>query len=90
MRYQLPPELGGRDLLTAESIEHLWREGDGRSMREDVLSALCHRVPRLRHQFPASWRLLSAWKKVELPCRAPPLTPTILFALVELSATAAD
>ncbi len=51
---QLPPQLCQLDTLTAAYVQHLCEEGDGRSLAQDVLSALQHRVPRVRHQFTAS------------------------------------
>jgi len=55
-------------------IEHLWQEGDPRSFAGDLLSGLQHEIPSPKKQLPSGWRLLTAWRKAELPSRATPFT----------------
>jgi len=55
-------------------IDHLWQEGDPRGYAGDLLSGLQHQIPALRGQLPSGWRLLTAWRKAELPTRATPFT----------------
>ena len=63
-----------------EYIEELWQEGEGRSAATDVMSSVCFLLKRPR-SFHAGWRLCSTWARLELPCRAPPLTQDLLLAM---------
>ena len=63
-----------------EYIEELWQEGEGRSAATDVMSSVCFLLKKPR-SFHAGWRLCSTWSRLELPCRAPPLTQDLLLAM---------
>ena len=80
----LPSHAVALDLIISEFIEMLWQEGEGRSFGHDTISGICHHVPSLHGKFYGSKRLLSAWQRLELPARAPPLTRQMLLAAVEL------
>jgi hypothetical protein len=55
-------------------ISDLWQEGEAKSTASNLLAGMQHYSPTLKRRLPISWRLISAWQKTELPCRAPPLT----------------
>jgi hypothetical protein len=63
----------------------MWEEGEGRALIADTLSSIQHKIPALRNQLPAGWRLYRAWTKHELPARAPPLTKKMVWALSGLA-----
>ena len=48
------------------------------------MSGLGHFIPAVKPHLLASWRLHSAWSRAELPCRAPPFTPLLAYALAQL------
>eukprot|EP00438_Fugacium_kawagutii_P020011 Skav203482 [mRNA] locus=scaffold921:365199:371984:+ [translate_table: standard] len=62
-------------------IEELWENGDPQGWASDCLSGLGHFIPACKPHLISSWRLHSAWSRAELPCRAPPFTPLVLYAL---------
>ena len=65
----------------SQYLNFLWEEGEGRALGSNTLAAIQYKVPQLRKQLVGSWRLLGAWNKHELPMRAPPLTPDLLYSL---------
>ena len=69
------------DELVSEYICTLWEDGEGRSLAANLVSGLQHFCPQVKHNVPMSWRLLGAWQRNELPCRAPPLTLELVYAL---------
>ena len=70
----LPDSHDDLDRVLSQYIEHLWEGGEGRSEASNAVAGLQHFLPNLRKNLPSSWRLLGAWQRSELPCRAPPLT----------------
>ena len=62
----------GLDLELMEFVEVCWDEGEGVSLPTNAKCGLVHRFPHLRLHFVGTGRLLAAWRKSELPCRAPP------------------
>ena len=69
------------DLLICRYIEHVWQEGEPRGWAGDAISGLGHFVPHVRKKLSCSWRLLTAWQKLELPARAIPLLPRLAAAI---------
>eukprot|EP00974_Lingulodinium_polyedra_P066767 6462358-Lingulodinium_polyedra.AAC.1 len=67
---------------TAEFVEKLWHEGEGKQLAVDALAGLQHFIPRSRYALPSAWRLIKAWGRLELPARASPITVEMLFGLV--------
>jgi hypothetical protein len=51
----------------------------------DVLSGLGHVIPSCKQFLTGGWRLHSAWGRAELPARALPFTPLLVYALVQLA-----
>eukprot|EP00435_Cladocopium_sp_Y103_P021060 s3166_g5.t1 len=64
-------------------IEELWEQGDPKGWAGDCLSGLGHFIPACKPYLVGSWRLHSAWGRAELPCRAPPFTPLLLYAVAQ-------
>jgi len=76
------------DLLICRYIEHVWQEGEPRGWAGDAISGLGHFVPHVRKRLSCSWRLLTAWQKLELPARAIPLLPRLAAAIAGAVAAA--
>ena len=81
MSLGLPASVWEFDLVVCEAIEAAWQDGDNRDLVGNLLSGLSHKVPSLRGCLKGSWRLWNAWGRHELPARAPPLTPGMVFGL---------
>ena len=62
-------------------IEYLWESGDGISQASYTLAAGQHYINNLRHQLYGSWRLVSAWRKLELPEQARAITLEMVLAI---------
>ena len=73
------------DKAVSEFIESLWESGDPKSWASDTLSGLGHFIPACKPHLVGSWRLHAAWGRAELPARAPPFTPLILYALAQVA-----
>lgn len=73
------------DVYVCSYIEHLWEEGESKSWAGDVLSGLGHFIPSCKQFLTGGWRLHSAWGRAELPARALPFTPLLLYSLVQLA-----
>ena len=78
----LPKARDSMDSIVSDYIEHLWSEGEGRAEASNALAALQDADPKLRGCLPGAWRLLRTWNANELPQRAPPLTESVLSAMV--------
>ena len=72
--YALPSLAEEFDSVLCEYIEECWSEGDCRSHVANVLAGLQHFVAPLKRQLTGAWRLYAAWGRLELPCRAWPLS----------------
>ena len=78
----LPKRRDSLDAVVSDYIEHLWSEGEGRSVASNLLAGLQDLDPHLKGHLQTSWRLMKTWTANELPNRAPPLTEGILKAMV--------
>ena len=83
----LPRKTDAMDGMVSDYLEHLWAEGEGRATASTFLAALQDHLPKLRHNLPASWRLMKTWSIHEVPARAPPLTEAVLRAMVGWAVT---
>ena len=72
------------DQLVCKGIEYLWQSGDTRGMVGNLISGLEHFVTCLHGNLKGSWRLWRAWGRQELPHRAPPLTPAMVWAIAHV------
>ena len=71
------------DFEVSEFIEELWQQGDPKGWAGDCLSGLGHFIPPCKPCLVGSWRLHAAWGRAELPSRAPPFTPLLLYGLAQ-------
>ena len=69
------------DVSLSAFLEALWTAGETRNVAGNALSASLIVFPELKHKLCESWALLSIWNKIELPTRAPPLSPAVVLAL---------
>jgi len=70
----------GLDRQLMEFIEHLWDTGESRSVGNYTLAAVQHFL-NVRARFVGAWSLISAWQRMELPVRTPPLPVLVLTGL---------
>eukprot|EP00973_Karenia_brevis_P050164 6960326-Karenia_brevis.AAC.1 len=68
------------EFIAGEFIEHLWEVGESSTFAGDVLSSIEH-FCGTRRKMPGAWRLLSHWRKLEIPNRAVPLPELAMYAL---------
>lgn len=73
------------DAMVCTYIEELWENGDPRGWAGDLLSGLGHLIPSMKGQLAGGWRLHAAWGRAELPLRALPFTPKLVYALAQLA-----
>ena len=78
----LPTARDSMDSIVSDYLEWLWSEGEGRSEASNALAALQDADPKLRGCLPGSWRLLRTWNANEIPERAPPMSESVLSAMV--------
>ena len=78
----LPKRRDEVDGVVEDYLEVLWSEGEGRATASNFMAALQDLDPKLRGHLPASWRLMKTWTANEVPNRAPPMTETVLRAMV--------
>lgn len=71
------------DSLVCGYIEELWENGDPKGWAGDLLSGLGHLIPSCKGSLTGGWRLHAAWGRAELPMRALPFTPKIVYALAQ-------
>ena len=79
---ELPTKKDCMDGLVSDYLEYLWVQGEGRATASTFMAALQDFSSKLRHNLPASWRLMKTWSIHEIPSRAPPLTEPVLRAMV--------
>ena len=79
---QLPQKRDHMDHLVSDYLEYLWSDGEGRAVASNFMAALQDFDPKLKGCLPGSWRLLKTWTTHEVPNRAPPLTESLLNAMV--------
>ena len=71
------------DARVCEFVESLWQSGDPKSYASDCLSGLGHYIPQCQRFLVGAWRLHGSWTRAELPARALPFTPLIVYALAQ-------
>eukprot|EP00438_Fugacium_kawagutii_P016095 Skav225958 [mRNA] locus=scaffold6030:60786:65045:- [translate_table: standard] len=71
------------DAAVCHCIEELWENGDPRGWAGDLLSGLGHLFPSVKGHLAGGWRLHAAWGRAELPLRALPFTPKLVYALAQ-------
>ena len=79
--YLWPRSFTDLDSQLSSFVELCWEEGDPVGYASDAICGVQHYLPRARRHLACSWRLLGAWKKHELPCRATPFLPAFVAAV---------
>lgn len=59
----------------------MWKQGEPLLTIGDALCALHFFQPTTRRMLPHSWMLFKVWRKLEVPCRAPPLTWALVASM---------
>ena len=83
--YTYPRTFSALDDRVCEFIDSLWHNGDPKAFAIDCLSGLGHFVPQCKRFLVGSWRLHGSWSRTELPARALPFTPLVVYALAQLA-----
>ena len=73
-------DLSELDERVADWVQLRWERGDTQHQISDALCAAHHYEPWLRGKLPTAWKLLSVWRKLESPNRAPPLVAEVVHA----------
>ena len=69
------------DEILSGYVEDLWESGESRYLAADTVCGLQYHQPTLRRKLVQSWQALKTWSRLEVPARAPPLTPHTLDVL---------
>lgn len=83
-RWPLASTLAALDKQMSDYVEHLWFDGEGKSMGNDTISGVQYHL-NVKSCFYASWKLLGVWKKLELPERALPCPLVLALSLAGLA-----
>ena len=81
--FSMPSSARSLDRLLCEFIEELWQQGDPRSWVSQCLSGISFFLPHLRHSLAGAHALSTTWARQELPARAPPLVPLLVYAIAD-------
>ena len=81
--YVYPRSFSALDSKVCEYIEFLWQSGDSKAWASDTLSGLGHFIPQCKKSLIGAWRLHSSWSRAELPARAIPFVPLMVYALAQ-------
>ena len=68
------------DQMIAQFVENLWQEGEAKSVASYTVASVQHFLPEMRNNLRCAWRLVRAWGKLEMPERATPFEPFMLWA----------
>ena len=81
--YRYPSTFSLLNVKVCEFIEYLWHNGEPKSFASDCLSGLGHFIPSVKRHLLGGWRLHGSWTRAELPARAIPFTPIMVYALAQ-------
>ena len=70
------------DCVVEEWIEMQWTNGSTLGQIGDALCGLQFYCPEFKGLLRGSWRLYKNWRRLEIPCRAPPISADIVRAFV--------
>ena len=76
--WSLPDSAYLFDQQISEFIEMMWQEGEPKALIASLLSGLQFFHRELKGKLLSSWALYSAWNRLELPARAPPMLDLLL------------
>ena len=74
--------LGDLDSIVAEWVELQWGLGTPLTVISDCLCGLHFYWPEWRGLLREAWRLFKSWRRIEVPCRAPPLPAMLARAFI--------
>eukprot|EP00438_Fugacium_kawagutii_P006301 Skav233309 [mRNA] locus=scaffold4193:93959:94747:+ [translate_table: standard] len=66
--------------VLVDYIQHLWEEGEAKTMASYVVAAVQFERPSLKGNLREAWQLLSLWGRLDQPLRATPLDGSMLLA----------
>ena len=69
------------DSTVCRWIRQMWHDGEPLLTIGDALSAMHFFQPWSKGKLLHSWKLFGVWRRVEVPCRAPPLTLRLVRSL---------
>lgn len=78
------------DHVISEWVEAQWVRGESVNLIADCLSGLHFYMPELKGTLRNAWRLFKTWRRVESPCRAPPMTLDIIKAMISRAVEKSD
>jgi hypothetical protein len=81
--YGYPCTFSSLDGHVCEFIEYLWHNGEPKAFASDCLSGLGHFIPATKKHLVGGWRLHGSWSRAELPARAIPFTPVMVYAIAQ-------
>jgi len=70
------------DHIVEEWIEMHWAKGTTLGQIGDALCGLQFYCPEFKGSLRGSWRLYKNWRRLEIPCRAPPISAQIVRAFI--------
>ena len=73
------------DAAVAVFLEHVFSEGEHKSLSNDTLAGLQFFMPSVRKRLYHSWKLCKVWHRLEPPQRAVPISPQLLAGLAGLA-----
>ena len=77
------------DMQLAEYLEFLWESGQRYNLAGDTLSGISHHT-NAKRKIPFAWRLLTAWKRHEVPVQAPPMSRLMALAIAGAAMQASE
>ena len=69
------------DEVASEWLEHIFHDGQHKSLASDGLAGIQHFIPQALGRLKHSWKLAKVWQKLEPPRRVLPLSPLIVRAM---------
>lgn len=68
------------DQVVGEWLEHIFQDGQHKSLASDGLAGLQYHLPQSMGRLRHSWKLVKVWQKLEPPRRVLPLSPLVVTA----------
>ena len=78
------------DAACAQWVEDAWEDGKSLYTVGNALSGLHFFEPYTKRKIPTAWKLFAAWRKLEWPARAPPITKEIILSLAHYAISHTD
>lgn len=68
------------DDTVSEWLEHIFHDGQRKSLASDGLAGLQYHMPQSMGRLRRSWKLVKVWQKLEPPRRVLPISPLVIGA----------